>query len=57
MTKPQRYRQEALGEILGAKPREYSPSQQQLAPPKQGQLALDGAVLGPLFDQPTTESK
>lgn len=53
----ERYRQEALEEIPGAKPREYSPSQQQLAPPKQGQLALDGAVLGPLFDQPTTESK
>ena len=45
-----RYQQEALGAVPGAEPREYSPKPLQLAPPEQGHLALDGAVLGPLFD-------
>jgi hypothetical protein len=50
MTKPNRYRQEALGGL--SEPREYNPKPQELAPPQQGFLALDGGVLGPLFNKP-----
>ena len=50
MTRQHRYRQEALEHVSGAQPRDYSPRQQELAPPQQGQLPLDGAVLGPLFN-------
>ena len=45
-----RYKQEALGAVPGAEPREYSPTKPQPAPPEQGWLALDGGALGPLFD-------
>ncbi len=48
-----RYRQEALS-IEGAKPRDYSPTELQLAGPVQGWLALDGGALGPLFNNHTT---
>ena len=48
-----RYHQDALA-LPGAEARDYSPKGLELAPPQQGLLALDGAVLGPLFDQPTT---
>ena len=48
----ERYKQEALAAVPGAEPREYSPKGLELAPPEQGQLALDGGVLGPLFNQP-----
>jgi hypothetical protein len=48
MTKPARYRQEALGGLSPA--REYNPRHLELAPPVQSFLALDGAVLGPLFN-------
>ena len=51
MTKPHRYQQDALA-LPGAEARSYSPKPLELAPPEQGRLALDGAVLGPLFDQP-----
>lgn len=57
MTRQHRYRQEALGDVPGAEPREYSPKGQELAQPEQGQLALDGSVLGPLFDQPAEVSQ
>ena len=50
-----RYRQEGLGELIPAQ--EYEPQGLQLAGPQQGHLALDGAVLGPLFDQPTKEEE
>lgn len=50
MTKQHRYRQEALGDVLGAEPREYDPKELELAPPRQQTLALDGGVLGPLFN-------
>ena len=46
-----RYQQDALP-LPGAEARNYSPAKPQPAPPEQGHLALDGAVLGPLFDQP-----
>ena len=46
-----RYRQDALS-LPGAQPIDYSPKPLELAPPEQGRLALDGSVLGPLFDQP-----
>ena len=47
---PHRYQQDALP-LPGAEARSYSPAKGlQLAPPEQGHLALDGAVLGPLFD-------
>jgi hypothetical protein len=49
-----RYNQTALA-LPGAKPRNYSPKALELAPPVQGHLALDGSVLGPLFDQPKEE--
>ena len=49
MTRRHRYRREGLGDLAPA--REYSPKPLELAPPQQGHLALDGAVLGPLFDQ------
>ena len=51
-----RYKQEALAAVPGAEPREYSPIKPQPAPPEQGWLHLDGAALGPLFDQPKEES-
>jgi len=51
MTKPHRYNQAALP-LPGAEAREYSPKPLELAPPEQGRLALDGSVLGLLFDQP-----
>jgi hypothetical protein len=54
MTKPHRYHQDALP-LPGAEARSYSPKAQELAPPQQGHLALDGGVLGPLFNQPTRE--
>jgi hypothetical protein len=45
----ERYHQAAL--LPGAEPRNYSPAKGlKPAPPEQGHLALDGAVLGPLFD-------
>ena len=44
-----RYKQEALAAVPGAEPREYSPIKPQPAPPEQGQLALGGGALGPLF--------
>jgi len=47
-----RYRQDALP-LPGAQPLDYSPKPQELAPPEQGRLALDGSVLGPLFDHPS----
>jgi len=50
MTK-HRYHQDALA-LPGAEARSYSPKPLELAPPAQGHLALDGSVLGPLFDQP-----
>ena len=50
-----RYQQAALP-LPGAEARSYSPKPLQLAPPEQGHLALDGAVLGPLFDLPKEES-
>lgn len=50
MTRQHRYRQEALEHVSGAEPRDYSPRQQELAPPQQQTLALDGGVLGPLFN-------
>lgn len=53
MTRPHRYRQEALG-IPGAQPRDYSPQGLELAGPVQGWLALDGGALGPLFNDHTT---
>ena len=53
MTTSNRYRQESLGGL--AEPREYNPSPLELAPPQQGHLALDGGVLGPLFNQPAPE--
>lgn len=46
-----RYRQQALGAVPGAEAKEYSPKPLELAPPQQGQLALDGGVLGPLFNK------
>lgn len=49
-----RYHQDALA-LPGAEPRDYSPKPLELAPPEQGRLALDGAVLGPLFDLPTQD--
>jgi hypothetical protein len=49
-----RYNQTALP-LPGAEARSYSPKAQELAPPQQGHLALDGAVLGPLFNQPEKE--
>ena len=51
----ERYKQEALVAVPGAEPREYSPKGLELAGPEQGHLALDGAVLGPLLDQPQGE--
>ena len=54
MTKPHRYRQDGLP-VAGAEAREYSPKGLELAGPEQGWLALDGAVLGPLFNQPEEE--
>lgn len=64
MTKQHRYRQEALGEIPGADAKDYSPKgpESKTAPPEQGRLALDGGVLGPLFNKdqdqkPTTKTK
>jgi hypothetical protein len=54
MTKPARYRQEALGGLSPA--REYNPKPIQLAPPQQGFLALDGGVLGPLFNKPIEDN-
>lgn len=58
MTRQHRYRQQALGNVPGAEPREYSPRQQELAPPQQQTLPLDGGVLGPLFnhDHKNTQS-
>jgi hypothetical protein len=53
-TRPNRYHQDALA-LPGAEARSYSPKPQKLAPPQQGHLALDGGVLGPLFNQPTKE--
>jgi hypothetical protein len=53
MPKQHRYHQQALG-VPGAKPRDYSPPQLELAGPKQGWLALDGGALGPLFNDHTT---
>jgi hypothetical protein len=50
-----RYRQDALP-LPGAQPLEYSPKPQELAPPEQGRLALDGSVLGPLFDLPKSDT-
>ena len=47
-----RYTQLALA-LPGAEARSYSPKGLELAPPEQGHLALDGGVLGPLFNQPT----
>lgn len=52
MNRQHRYRQE------GIRPEDatsYSPTTTTPAPPVQGQLALDGAVLGPLFDQQQTQ--
>ena len=49
----ERYKQEALAAVPGAETREYSPVGLELAGPGQGQLALDGSALGPLFDQPS----
>ena len=46
-----RYHQDALA-LPGTEARSYSPKPLELAPPEQGRLALDGSVLGPLFDQP-----
>ena len=54
MTKPHRYRQDGL-RLPGAEAREYSPKGLELAGPEQGWLALDGAVLGPLFNEPEEE--
>ena len=56
MTQQHRYRQEAL-DIPGAEAHDYSPQGLELAKPEQGQLALDGSVLGPLFDQPAEVSQ
>ena len=50
-----RYQQDALP-LPGAEARNYSPAKPQPAPPEQGHLALDGAVLGPLFDLAKEES-
>ena len=50
MTKQHRYQQQALGDVPGAEPRDYSPRVQELTPPQQQTLALDGGVLGPLFN-------
>mgnify|MGYP000240924393 CR=1 FL=1 len=50
MTRQHRYQQQALGDVPGAEARDYSPRQQELAPPQQQTLALDGGVLGPLFN-------
>lgn len=55
MNRQHRYRQQALGDVPGAEARDYSPKGQELAPPQQGQLPLDGAVLGPLFNHNHTE--
>ena len=53
MTRQHRYRQEALEGIPGAEAHDYSPKElEPVQPAEQGQLALDGSVLGPLFDQP-----
>lgn len=57
MTRQHRYRQEALGDIPGAEAHDYSPQGLELTQPEQGQLALDGSVLGPLFDQPAEVSQ
>ena len=46
----ERYKQEALAAVPNAEARSYSPKGLELAPPEQGHLALDGGVLGPLFD-------
>ena len=54
MTKPHRYHQDGLP-LPGAEARDYSPKGLELAGPEQGWLALDGAVLGPLFNQPEEE--
>ena len=54
MTKPHRYHQDGLL-LPGAEARDYSPKGQELAGPEQGWLALDGTVLGPLFNQPEEE--
>jgi hypothetical protein len=53
MTHRNRYRQEALGGL--SEPREYNPRPMEFAPPQQGHLALDGGVLGPLFNQQAAE--
>ena len=50
MTKQHRYHQQALGTVPGAEARDYSPKELELAPPQQQTLALDGGVLGPLFN-------
>ena len=50
--KRHRYRQEALP-MAGATARDYSPQGLELARPRQGWLALDGAALGPLFNTNT----
>jgi hypothetical protein len=55
VTNRNRYRQEALGGLSPA--REYNPRPIQLAPPVQGHLALDGGVLGPLFNKPIEEDQ
>ena len=57
MTRQHRYRQEALEGIPGAEAHDYSPQDMELAQPEQGQLALDGSVLGPLFDQPEKQGQ
>ena len=54
--KRHRYRQAALP-LPGAEARNYSPAPQQLAGPKQGWLALDGAALGPLFNTNTNTTE
>ena len=46
-----RYQQDALA-LPGTEAREYSPKPLELAPPEQGVLPLDGAMLGPLFELP-----
>jgi hypothetical protein len=52
--RPDRYRMEALpGLEAQASPTTWSPAPLELAPPVQGLLALDGGVLGPLFNTPT----
>lgn len=54
--RPARYRMEALPGLAGAEAKEWSlPAAPDGA--EQGWLCLDGAVLGPLFDQPTTEER